>query len=159
MEARRPYRLSEALATGLVGYAAVAVVIAAIDLALGRSILHTPAMLGRPFVEDPGAAGNIHVGAVLAYNGLHLVAFLVIGLSVAAIARVVELRPALRFGVYFVIVATLLGAELTFAVLDPGGEALTWWSTLCATVAATFAMGMFINQRHPHLRAQVMGQR
>ncbi|MDX1578353.1 MAG: hypothetical protein R3266_07700 [Gemmatimonadota bacterium] len=151
MDTEKPYPLSEGLLVGLVGYATVVVVVAGLDLLSGRALFHTPGLLGRGLVADPGPPGSIAAGAVLAYNGLHLLAFLVIGIGVLQLARLVEVHPVAWFLAYFVCVAGFFVVEMTITVIDPEGEALSWWAILLATAAAAFAMGIFLNRRHPAL--------
>ena len=155
MQKAKRYSFSEAMLAGLIGYATVALVVAVIDVSLGRPVFHTPATLGRQLVADPGPVGSIEVGAVLAYNGVHLLAFLVIGLIVTAVARFVEFHPVFWFIAYFILMSAFFGTELTFKVLDAEGLALSWWSVLLATAAAAFAMGTFINRRHPQLWSRI----
>ncbi len=88
---------------------------------------------------------------MLAYNGIHLLVFLAIGMGVVQLARFVELHPVAWFLAYFVCVAGFFVAELTITVIDPEGEALSWWSILLATALAAFMMGVFVNRRHPAL--------
>ena len=151
MKEQRRYSLFEALLAGLLGYATVAIVVAVIDLALGRPLFFTPAALGRVMVADPGPPGSIEVAPVLAYNAMHLLAFLTIGLLVTAVARFVEFHPAFWFVAYFLVVSAFFASEMTFTVLDADEQVLSWWAILVATAAAAFAMGIFINRRHPRL--------
>ncbi len=151
MEASSSNRWLEGLVAGLIGYIAVVIFVGAVDLALGRSLFYTPATLGRPLVAEPAPLGTIDPGAVLAYNGLHMLVFLVIGLVVAALARFVELHPAFWFAAYFACLAAFFVAVMTITAADPGGEAVSWWTILGATIVAAAAMGAFIHSRHPRL--------
>ncbi len=155
MKEQRPYTFFEAVLAGLLGYATVVVVVAVIDIALGRPLFYTPAALGRVLVADPAPPGTIDAGAVLAYNGMHLLAFLSIGLLVTAVARFVEFHPVFWFIAYFIIVSAFFASEMTFTVIDPEEQALSWWSVLLATAAAAWAMGTFINRRHPRIWQQI----
>jgi len=138
---------------GCAGYLSTVVVIAIVDLLSGRSLFHTPAMLGRTLV---GGAGQLPAAAaVLAYDALHLLVFLIIGIVVVRLAAFVEVHPAFWYIAYFVCVLGFLTMELTFPVLDPDRAALSWWSVLLATASAAFSMGLLITVRHPRLRERL----
>ncbi len=148
MSESRTYSMSEGMFVGLLGYAAVVLVVATLDLALGRPLFHTPGMLGRGLVADPGPLGTISPGAVLAYNGVHLLAFLLIGVGVTQVARFVELHPAFWFLAFFACLFAFFAAVLTITAVDPRGEAVPWWGVMGATAVAAVVMGSFIGRRH-----------
>ena len=153
----RSYSLTEGLCVGLIGYAIVVLVVAALDLGLGRPLFYTPNSFGRVLVPDPGPPGTIGAASVLAYNGVHLLVFLIIGIGVVQLAHLVELHPIAWYLAFFTCVLGFFVAELTFTVIDPAGQALAWWAVLGATAAAAFGMGAFINYRHPRLWQRVEG--
>ncbi|HSE02805.1 MAG TPA: hypothetical protein VLK35_01530 [Methylomirabilota bacterium] len=100
MNAERQQGLWNSIYTGLTGYLAVAVFFIVVDPLLGRGLFYTPALLGSALfygLSDP-AALTIQPGPVIAYNGAHLVVFLVLGLIVGELTYAsVRLRqPGVR---------------------------------------------------------------
>lgn len=65
----------EGLVTGFLGYFTIVLFYGLLNLLIGRSFFHTAALLGRSLVEA-GPDGGIPdpAGAILAFNGLHLLA-------------------------------------------------------------------------------------
>ena len=99
----------EGLIAGLIGYATVAILVGAIDVVLGRSFFFTAAMLGETLfygLRDP-AGVVVWPGAVFAYNGVHLVGFLFMGMCAAWFAWLAEKGGELWYvgAVLFLLVA------------------------------------------------------
>jgi hypothetical protein len=147
----------DGVAGGLVGYATVAIVIAAVNVVFGRSPFHTAALLGQAMfygLADP-AQLRIWPGPVLAYNGFHLVVFLVLGLAAAWFAQLAERGPQFWYigAVMMLFVAFHLFGVFLF-VTDPIRAALSPWMLLGAGFAAMIAMSMYLAGTHPRLRAE-----
>jgi hypothetical protein len=150
--------LTEGLFTGLIGYGTAIVVIAAVDLMAGRSPFYTPALFGATLfyrLDDPYAL-IVSPGPVLAYNMVHLVAFLGLGLAAAWSARLAERYPSAQ---YLVLVLLLFVAFHVYAALlffaQPLLGSAGWWKLGAGSVAAAIAMGVFLLRRHELLRREL----
>lgn len=144
----------QGLMAGLIGYAAVALFFAVVNLFAGRSPFHTPALLGSVLfygLRDP-AQLVIEPGPVLAYNGLHLVVFLMIGLVAAFLVFEAELHHYLWYIVFFLFLAGFL---LSIAVVGALGAELArllpWWSVLLGNLAWASAMAAYLWGTHRNL--------
>lgn len=155
MSTLKSYSWSEGLVAGLIGYAAVTLVVGLVDLALGRSLFHTPDLLGRVVVADAGPVGSISTQAVLAWNALHLLAFLAAGIGLTRLAHFVELRPAAWYLAWLVVLAGFAIAVYVIGTLGAPGETVTWWAVVGATLVAALSMGFYTARRHPELRRRI----
>ena len=93
---------------GLLGYAAVVLLFAFLNVASLQGVFHTPELLGRALlggVTDGGSGPGSALAPVLAFNGLHLLISLALGLGVSALAERAEDDHALGFGLVFGIIA------------------------------------------------------
>lgn len=142
---------AEGLVVGLIGYAAVALFVGGYDLLAGRSFFHTVATLGRGLVADPGPPGTVDPGALLAFNGLHLLAFLAIGLVVAKLAHAIELHPVFWYLAFFFCLGVFFASVAAISAIDPQREALPGWVIVAANVVAGLLMGSYLMRRHPRL--------
>ena len=152
--------LREGLTVGLVGAAAVAVWFLVIDVVAGR-ILFTPAALGSIVFRGATGPGDVEMSAIiiLAYTGLHLLAFFVTGIVAAGLAALAEDRQP-----YFIFAAVLL--FVTFETFFIGLvaiaaqwllEVIPWWSIAVANLVAAAAMGYYLWRAHPKL-AEALGE-
>lgn len=148
----------EGLMAGLIGYAAVVVLIAIFDVSSGRALFETPSLLGQVLIggfgePTPGAASP---GPVLAYNGLHLLAFLAVGMGVTWLVFEVELHPVLWYGAFFAVMSIVLLSFLILSfVSEPHAELLPRLELLTANGAAAIAIGVYLHKAHPRLAAEV----
>jgi hypothetical protein len=110
MNAEGQRALWNSIYTGLIGYLAVAVFFLVLDPLLGRGFLHTPALLGSALfygLTDP-AALTIQPGPIIAYNGAHVVVFLVLGLVVGELTYAsVRLRQQMWYLVTMLVILVL----------------------------------------------------
>ena len=147
----------EGLVAGLLGYAIVALLVGLIDVVQGRSFFFTAAMLGEAVLyglTDP-ARVQVWAGPVFAYNGLHLLGFLALGMLGAWLTGLAERGPHLWFlGVvlFLFVVAHAFGAVLLMT--EPLRAAMSMWAVALPTLAAVVAMGLFLLRDHPALRAR-----
>ena len=147
----------QGLLAGLVGYATVAIVVAAANVFLGRSPFHTAALLGQALfygLTDPSQL-TIWPGPVLAYNGSHLLIFLGLGVMAAWLAWLSERGPHFWYiGVVmmFFVVFHLFGVFLL--VNDRIRSALSPWALLGAGFAAMATMSAYLVWAHPKLRSE-----
>jgi hypothetical protein len=146
----------EALVSGLLGAATVAVWFLIIDVAQGR-LFFTPAALGSALFYGASGAAAVQIGAatVLGYTGIHIAAFLIVGFVASAIADASERQPALLLGAVLLFVtfeALFLGLVAVAAgwLLD----ALQWWAIVIANAIAALTMGGYLWHEHPLLREE-----
>jgi len=147
----------EGVTAGLLGAAAVAFLFLIRDLTLGIPFL-TPSVLGQVVVEGVRAPVTDRAlpGAVVAYSGVHLVAFLVFGILLAGMARFATTQPAFRFAVvmmfiffeFFFTGVSLMFYEATNALFPLA-------LVLLANLLAGAAMGLYLWRHHPALRRAV----
>jgi len=145
--------LVEGLVAGLIGYASVAIVFLVANLMAGRPALFTAEVLGSAILN-----GNGGPGAVLAFNGLHMVASLVIGMAAAWLLYETALRPRFWFAVLFLFVAGFILSTVVagvFAVELTG--AAPWWTVLTANGVAALLAGGYLWSQHPGLGSQIGG--
>ncbi len=143
------------LFAGLLGYMVVVVVMAGLNVLAGRSVFHTAALFGSAIfygLDDP-AALQIAPGPVLAYNMLHVLAFLGLGMLVSWLVVEAELHPVARYLILVALIfvaAHVYAAGLLFAAPLLGPSA--WWELGLGSVAAAIAMGWYLLRLHPALR-------
>jgi hypothetical protein len=150
--------LTEALFAGLIGYATAIVVVGGVDLLAGRSLFFTPALLGATLfygLQDPTALVTAP-GPVLAYNMVHVLGFLLLGLGGAWSVRLAERYPSAQYLVLVIIlfVAFHVYAALLFFAQPLLGSA-GWWKLGLGSIAAALAMGTFLLRRHALLRREL----
>lgn len=96
----------------------IVVCLAAVNILQGHTPLFTAAVLGNALLGEPST--SIAAAPVAVYNGLHLVVFLVLGMSAAWIAGLVERHPQLWYLLLFLGVFAffhLFGAVAALAAL------------------------------------------
>ena len=144
------------LVSGLIGYGTVVLVVSLLNVLGGRSPFYTAAMFGSALfygLRDPMSL-VIDPGPVLAYNMVHLLAFLGIGFLASWLVALAERYPAAQ---YMMLVALIFVAFHIFAALmlfaEPllGGSA--WLTVGVAGVAAVLLMGWYLLKTHPLLKA------
>jgi len=146
--------LSEGLIAGLAGYAVVVLFYGVLNVLAGQSFFATAASLGGGLVSDPGSGGA--VGAVFAFNGLHILAFLVVGLVAAWLAMRTERQPSFFVLALFIGVAGLfavMAAFLSFAAQS--GVPLPIGSVFAANLLAGVVMGAYLLKAHPRLWPEI----
>lgn len=150
--------LEGGLYAGLIGYATVIVVMAFMNVILGRSPFYTAALFGSALfygLKDP-AALVVAAGPVLAYNGAHMLAFLALGLGASWLVALAERHPTAQY--VFLIVLIFIGFHVFGALLlfaEPLLGAAGWWQLGIGTLAAAFAMGWYLWRAHPLLQREL----
>ena len=150
--------LEQGLVAGVLGHITVALVFAVENLAAGRSLFYTPALLGGYLfygVTDP-AQLQIQAGYVLAYNGTHLLVFLAFGVIGAWLAMIADRGWQLWYlSVFFFLLVAfhIFGfVQLTAQPLRGAFSDATLW---IAGTAATAVMAAYLLRVHPLMRAQL----
>jgi hypothetical protein len=146
--------LLEGMIAGAIGYLTVVLVIGTMDLAGGRSLLHTPSLLGQILIGGFGdpTPGIVAAGPVLAFNGAHLLTFLVIGTVVAWLVLEVELHPVIWYGAFFAVLCIVLLSFLVLSLVEePHSGMLRSSDLIVANALAAVAMGFYLHKAHPGL--------
>lgn len=150
--------LREGIVAGLIGYAVVALYYGLLNLVAGRSFFDTARELGLRVVGEgwlgDGAAASY--APVLAYNAVHGLAFLAVGLAAAWLVFQAERHPQFWFFFFLVGVSGLIVTELLFLLLAvPVTEVLSWESVAGANALAALAVGVFLFRRHRTIRERI----
>lgn len=149
--------LWEGMIAGAIGYAVVALFFVVVNLLQGRAAFHTAEALGLAlFYGGAEAVGVGHAGPVIAYNGFHLVLFLVLGMAAAWLVAKSEQGPQFwylaSFALLFVVLH-MLGVLVVSAGALGGG--LSPVTVLGAGALAGVAMIYYLWRVHPRLRLAV----
>lgn len=155
MTSDRADTLWQGVLAGLIGYATVFLLVGFIDVALGRSFFFTFALLGEHLFYGLSNPAQVVVwpGAVFAFNGLHLVAFLVIGIVAAWLAFMSEKGPELWYlaAILFLFVFLHAFGAVLFLTEDIRA-AVPAWMIVLPTVASALTMGSYLLAVRPAFR-------
>jgi hypothetical protein len=141
--------LREGTIAGLVGYAAVVVVVALLDVIAGRPPLHTAAALGAwLFHPDPGPEASLWPAAV-AYNGLHLVGSIVVGIVGSLAVFLTERHASVWYLALMalIVVAMYAMGAMGAAAVEIGGVS-DWPTITLGTGAWLLAMTAYLWWAH-----------
>lgn len=147
MAETRGEALAHGLVAGLIGYGVVVLVIGMANLLQGESVVHTPEVLGNALFFGGSAteAEGGAVAAVIAFNGIHLAASLLVGFAVSWLLYETERHHALWYVImmiliagfiYSVVLVGMVGAEMAGVV--------TWQGVLLANALWAVAMGGYL---------------
>lgn len=155
-----PPVLWQGFVAGLVGYAVTAMIFGVGNVLAGESFFRTASLLGRAMIGPAGAAGPALVDPVyvLAYNGVHLLGFLVLGFAAATLVEILERFPGLGTLVLLVFVLGFgfqVGIVLLFAA--PVADELSWQSVLVANVLAALSVALVLAQWHDRRAPEAPG--
>lgn len=150
--------LEDGIVAGLIGYATVCIVFAISNLVEGRSIFFTPAVLGASLfygIDDPSKV-EILPQYVFAYNGAHLVVFLLLGIASSWLACISERGAQLWFvAVFIFLVAVFHVVGAAQAVALPMQALMSGPAVWTAGILAAIGMGAYLLWQHPVLRRQM----
>jgi hypothetical protein len=156
MQEQRAAALGQGVIAGMIGYAVFVLFFAVTNIAAGQSPFHTAHLLGAALfgMGDPSAAAQ--AAPVLAYNGIHLIAALIIGMATSLLFLEVDLHPALWYVVMFLFIAGLLyTVALGGIVASQIAGAVTWGQVVAVNVLAGLLSGWYLFRVHPRLRDRV----
>jgi hypothetical protein len=150
----------EGVVAGLIGAAAVALLILVFDIA-GGSPLQSPAILGSVIfkgVRDPHLVA-VSAGPIVGYTLVHGLGFVVVGLIAAFLVAAAEREPAmvLAFLIFFAAFEVFFLALVAFWALPVLGV-LAWWEILAGNLVASLAMLYYFHRRHPGLARSLIGR-
>lgn len=158
MTERSKLVLAGGLVSGLIGYGTVVIVVSLLNLLTGKSPFYTAAMFGSAMfygLEDP-AVLTVEAGPVLAYNMVHVLTFLAVGMLASWLVSLAERYPAAQ---YLVLVVLIFVAFHVFAALMLFAEPLlgpgAWFTVGGGGVAAAALMGWYLLKTHPLLRREL----
>ena len=146
----------EGIIAGTCGAATITLWFLLLDVLAGHP-LYTPHMLGTALFTGggglvPPAHGEFSLGIVVAFTGLHWLAFTLIGGLASRLLGLADHNPNLGFGVLLLFVlfeGGFLGGAMMLA--EPVLHALAWQSVLVGNLFAAVAMGGYLWRRHPHI--------
>lgn len=154
MSAKLRQVVREGVVGGVIAYAAVAMVLGGVNLAMGRSAFHTAAAMGAVLLHGTDAAGRFIVepGPVLAYNGVHLLGSIAVGMFAAVQVVETELHRSLWYVSLTVWVAAIMYSITVFGVfgVEVGGV-VSWPIVVLGTVVWISAMTLYFWWVHPGL--------
>lgn len=158
MKAERERILTEGLIAGFIGYVTVILVYGLVNVATGKSFFYTAALLGRAVLGGAGSPPNLaDPGPIIAYNGIHLIAFVLIGLGAAWLIAQTERHPGIWYVVFYVFLAGFFVSMVVLRIVAaPVIEQLQWgWSIIWVNLAAAVLMGLYLWKAHPRLWREV----
>ncbi len=160
MTDQRRRMLRDALIAGFIGYAVVVLFFAAANLIVGRSPLYTASLLGEALfagLRDP-ASVTIDPGMALAFNGVHLVAFLLFGLFGAWLVYETELHPEFWYlAFFFFLGATVMSYAAVLALTVVAGSLLSPWMIVGSSLLGALAMAAYLGGTHRSLVRGIRG--
>jgi hypothetical protein len=146
--------LTQGLVAGLIGYSVFVIYFAGANTLAGDSPFHTASVLGAALFSLDG--GGSVAASVIAYNGLHLIASLAMGLIASFLVLEVDLHPNLWYVVMFLFIAGLLYAVgLGGIVANEIAGAVTWLQVVVVNVVAAVLSGWYLWRSHPRLKDRV----
>lgn len=154
----RSHVMLEGLIAGVIGYAAVAVCIAILDLIGGRALFETPSLLGQILIGGFGepTPGEVAAAPVFAFNGLHLLVFLAIGIAAAWLVHEMELHPVIWYGVFFAVLSAVLVSFIVLSFVSEAHQGLLSQGALHgANAVAAVAIGWYLHRSHPRLGEKI----
>lgn len=146
--------LREGFVAGLVGAVIVALFFGIVNVVGGASPFHTVDQLGRSLVGEPpvGQAGA-QAGPALAYNGLHLLVFILLGFVLAWITARTEEKPAFWYLAFFGLIAAFFYDFLFMTIVaGPALGGIPWGEVAGASFLAGLGMIVYLLREHPALR-------
>ena len=157
MNAQRQRLIADGFAAGLIGYALVVGFFVVANVVVGRSPFYTASLLGETVfagLRDPGAV-TLAAGPILAFNGVHIAAYLVFGFFAAWLVYQTELHPEFWYLAVFLFVgATLLGVAAVLAAMALLGDPVPIGSIFAASLLGALGMAGYLTASHrPLLRA------
>lgn len=154
----------EGVVVGLIGFAAVALFYTALDVLAGQGWFFTLNLMGQVLfrgVRDPAVLQlpmPLDLGAMMAYNALHLLVSLAVGLFVAWLVDLVEESPHRGYAALGILlvgyVATVAAVALFARDVAP---LLPLWSVVTVNTLAALGGGTYLWRVHPDLWARMGG--
>lgn len=158
MRAQTRDTLIGGLWAGVIGYGAVVVVVALLNVLSGRSPFHTAALFGSALfyhLRDP-AALIVAPGPVLAFNMVHMVVFLGLGFFCSWLVSLAERFPTTQYLILVLLLFVAFHVYFAMAFLTrPLLGEVVWWHIGVASLAGAIGMGWYLLAAHPFLRREL----
>lgn len=159
MQEQRRRLLADGIVAGLIGYLTVAIFFAVANVAVGRSAVHTAALLGEALfwgLRDP-ASVVIDPGPVLAFNGVHLLAFMAFGFFAAWLVYEIERHPDFWYLAFFLFLgAAVLSYAGVLALTVLAGALVSPWLVVASSLLGAVAMAVYLGGTHRSLVRAVL---
>lgn len=143
--------VKEGFVAGLILYAAVAFFFLAVNLMAGRPPFHTAALLGGALfggLRDP-AGVVMDPGWIMSYNGVHLLASLVLGFAASFIVALIDTHRMAWYGFFFLFLATFLISLVLLGVLTVElAGVLRWHSVITGHLAGAVVTWGYLAWAH-----------
>jgi len=146
--------IREGLIAGLLGAVAVMVWFLVLDV-IRRPLFFTPGALGSALFFGARGATEVQVSVetVLGYTGVHVVAFMIVGMIASALTEAARREPPLLLGmVLFFVTLEVLFIGLLAIVATWLLNSIAWWMVVVANLIAGVVMGAYLLHEHPELR-------
>lgn len=144
--------IPEGLVAGFIGYLTVVVFFGLLNVAGGGSMFDTAAELGSALFYGGSASPQDGPGPMISYNGIHLLASLLIGLGAAWLIHQAEKNRPLWFLVFFVLLSGFIYSVAFMGVLASELTGILSWPVIVlANLAAGGTAGGFLWGRHSKL--------
>jgi len=148
----------EGLVTGLIGYLTIVGVFAVLNLVSGEGLFHTAALLGSALFFAAREPGEIVAGPgpIIAYNGIHILVSLLIGLGAAWLVFQTEKNRPLWYIVFFIFLAGFIYSVTLMGVFAAElSDLLSWPLILVANLSAGVTAGGYLWWRHAQLLVEL----
>lgn len=146
--------IADGLAAGLIGYALVVGFFGVFNLVGGRPSFYTVSLIGEALfagLRDP-AAVTLAPGPIMAFNGVHLAAYLLFGFFGAFLVYETELHPEFWYLTFFLFLgATVLSYAAILAVMAVIGNPVSTWAVVSASLLAALGMAVYLMASHRSL--------
>ena len=155
MKSTRSEIFQQGLVAGMLGYAAVVVFFALVNALGGHSIFYTAALLGSALFYGARDLSQVAVapGPVLSYNGVHLLAFVALGVIAAWLTELSERGPQFWYVAALVLIGFAFhGFALLLGLTESLRAALPAWTVLVSGVLGSGAMAAYLLRAHPRVR-------
>jgi len=147
---------AEGILAGVIGAGTIALWFLALDGVKGHPF-YTPTVLGTALFR--GGAGlatpealPVDFEMVLSFTWVHVLAFIIIGMSASRLLGIAERNPSFGFGIVLLFVIFEFGFLLACMLFaEPVLRALTWPEVLVGNLLAAAAMAAVFWRRHPRL--------
>jgi hypothetical protein len=143
--------ISEGVRAGLLGAVTVAAWFFVVDLFMGRP-LYTPASLGEALMTILGPLrGEGTLQFTLLYTVFHVIAFMILGITVAWVMNAAEREPSHLAGLFILFVVFEVGFYLYLLILSRNGRFIdiAWYQIGIANLLAAVVMGRYLFRKHP----------
>jgi hypothetical protein len=142
----------QGMIAGLLAYVAIILYYALFNLVTGRPADFTVVAIGEALFGQPGVPA---IGAVIAYNGVHLIALMAFGTFAAWLLYEVEVHPVLWHTVLFVFIVTFLFAYWIVAIVAAPLASINPIVLVIGNTVGAAAMGVYLGWVHRGLLARI----